>query len=215
MALAQHVQAHEIQTRLHALGATEEQIRKVVMTGFNARQSTTSFHPPSAPGFYGWSEMVVALRQTYVPLMWEPNDIGGFSTVISPDGSIAFAVATGSDRTGQPGLPDPVTRYPRGAMSHAAVEVNQQTGLDLLTGATILPQSARSSKCVTWWLLVNTRHDEIRYELSRASRIGDDGRIDTWFERIVFPPISVESASSTFPDDPDPQVLDIPVERLR
>jgi hypothetical protein len=215
MALAQHVQPHEIQSRLHALGVTEEQLREVAMKGYDAKKSTTPFHPPSSPGFYQWSEMVVGLRQIYVPLKWVPSDVGGFSTVVSPDGAVAIAVATGSDRTGRPGLPDPVTRYPRGAMTHAAIEINQQTALDLETGVTILPDAPESKKRVTWWLLVNTRHDEIRFELSCPNRIGDDGRIDSWSERIVFAPINVEPTITMLPDEPDPQPIDVRVERLR
>jgi hypothetical protein len=214
MALAEHVQQHEIQTRLHALGVTQAQLREAVSKGFDARTRTTPFHPPSSPGFYQWSEIVVALRQIFVPFKWEPNDAGGFSTVVSPDGQIAIAVATGSDRTGRPGLPDPVTKYPRGSMTHHAVEINQQIGLDLQTGDVILPEAPGTVSRITWWLLVDTRHDEVRLELSCPSAIGEDGRIDSWSERILLEPIGVEPTITMLPDEPDAQPIDVPVERL-
>ena len=97
MALAQHVQQHEIRTRLHYLGITEEQLREVVSRGFDARKRTTAFHPPSAPGFYQWSEIVVGLQADFRPAQMEANDAGGFSTVVSPDGAVAIAVAAGSE----------------------------------------------------------------------------------------------------------------------
>jgi hypothetical protein len=214
MAQALHVQKHEIQTRLHTLGVTEEQLRDAASQGVAARRRCTAFHPPSSPGFYQWSEIHVALRQTLVPLNWRHSDVGGFSTVVSPDGSIAISVATGSDRTGKPGLPDPTTKYPRGAMTHAAVEINQQTTFDLHTGETILPDTP-SRKLVTWWLLVATRHDEVRLELSCPTSIGDDGRIDSWSERILLDPLGIEPTLPMLPDDePDPTPIDVHVERL-
>lgn len=214
MALAQFVQQHEITTRLHALGMSDSQLREAVGKGLDARMRCTAFHPPSSPGFYQWSEIIVALRETFVPLKWDPSDVGGFSTIISPDRQVAIAVAAGSDRTGRPGLPDPTTKYERGAMSHAAVSMNQQTGLDLQTGATIIPEIA-GRKLVTWWLLVNTRHDEVRLELSCPAAIGVDGKIDTWSERILLEPLSIEPTIAMLPaDEPDPQPIDVHVERL-
>src|SRR5437899_2944678 len=174
MALAERIQQHEIQTRLHTLGVTAAHLREAVSKGVTAQLRTTRFHPPSAPGFYRWSEIVVALRQIYVPRKWEANDVGGLSTIVSPDGAIAIAVATGSDRTGRPGLPDPETRYPRGSMTQAAVRVNQQTRLDLTTGETIVPKDLETMTRVTWWLLVHVRRREVRLELSCPWDVGED-----------------------------------------
>lgn len=212
MSAPEHVRQHEVTSRLHALDVTEEQLRDVVTVGVDARSRCTAFHPPSAPGFYQWSEIVVALRQTLVPLKWEPLDVGGFSTIVRPDGLIAIAVATGSDRTGKPGLPAPVTKYPRGAMTHAAVRINQQTALDLETGAVVLPASETASR-ITWWLLVCARHDEVRMELSCPRNIGEDGRIDAWSERILLSPLAVEITDGPPGDDDDMQPIDVPVER--
>lgn len=214
MALAQHVEKHEIQSRLHTLGLSEEQLREAARVGLDAMKRCTAFHPPSSPGFYQWSEIHVALRQTFVPLKWQHSDAGGFSTIVSPDGQIAVAVATGSSRTGRVGLPDPTTKYPRGAMTQAAVEVNQQTGLDLETGATIMPDGVAASR-VTWWLLAHTSDEEMRLELSCPNAVGDDGRIDSWSERIFLEPIALEPTMPMFPEDePDPQPIDVHVERL-
>lgn len=215
--MADHAFAHEphdVAASLYALGVTEEELREAVKKGLDARKRCTAFHPPSAPGYYQWAEIHVALRQTYVPLKWEASDDGGFSTVVRPDGAVAITVATGSDRTGQLGDPQPTTKYPRGAMSQAAVKANQQVALDLVTGGSILPPDPDKSKSVTWWLLVCTRHDEVRMELSRPNGIDDDGRIYSWTKRIILSPLPIETAPNVIPDDDDDgDPIDVPVER--
>jgi hypothetical protein len=211
---AEHVQSHEVVSRLFTLGASEEPIRESVGIGVRAYRHCTRFHPPSAPGYYQWSEIVVALRQALVPSGWTPNDDGGLSTVVNPEGTIAIAVAGGSDRTGLAGYPSPTTRHPRGAMSHAAVRINQQLSFNPETLAIVVPQGpGETPGPATWWLLVCTHHDIVRFELSRPNAISDGGKIDSWAERILFEPLTTEAAAVAEPAEVEAQPIDVRVER--
>lgn len=46
---------------------------------------------------------------------------------------------------------------------------------------------------MTWILLVHRAMNEVRYELSLPRSMGNDGRIDTWQERIILGSIPVDS----------------------
>ena len=98
-------------------------------------------------------------------------------------------------------------------MTHAAVRDNMQLALDLATGQTLEPDPVTGVRRVTWWLLICTRHDEVRLELSLPRAIGEDGRIGSWAERIILEPLGGEPTLVETPDDPDLPPIDVPVER--
>ena len=206
-----HAQEHERTSRLFELGLKEDWLTEAAERGLDARKRCTAFHPPSAPGFYQWAETHVALREIVVREGGRADDTGGFSTCISPNGSIAITVATGNERTGQAGLPAPETKYPRGPMTHAAIEANQQIGLDLRTGASILPPEPADATYDTWILLLNTRFDQLRMELSRPTSIGEDNRVDAWSERILLSPIDIEPTMPIIDPDDDGPLPDVEV----
>lgn len=211
-----YAQPHERASRLHELGLREEWILEAVRIGLAARKGVTAFHPPIYGGVSQWAETHRGLREQSVPVGWEANDRGNFSTVISPDGRVAVTVATGTDRTGMSGLPEPMTKYPRGPMTHAAIERNVQLTIPGFDAGTdddvshVVPE--------TWYLLIHTRHDEVRFELSCPRRVDDQGRIDSWSERIIIPPLNTATVFGDFRDDDDPGSIggpiDVPVEPL-
>ncbi len=205
-------QPHERASRLYDLGLTEELIAGAVAVGLAGRKSATPFHPPSYPGFNQWAETHRGLRERLVPLGWEADDSGGLSTVFNASKRIALTVATGTDRTGLPGLPEPTTKYPRGPLTHAVIETNQQLVLPNFPGV-VDPETPRQT-CVTWYLLFQARHDEVRMEVSCPRSLGDDGRVDSWSERILLPPL--DATNTHGPDDSDDDgptgIIDFPVE---
>ena len=206
--------AHEITSRLYELGLTEEQLVESVSKGLDARRRCTDDHPPSAPGYYQWSETNVALRQILRPLGWEKNDDVNFSTVVSPDGRTAIAIATGDARTGREGQPSPTTKYPRGAMTQVAVQTNNQLELDLTFGRIIVPPGPEPPQRATWWLLINEYRNVVWTELSLPrSFCREDNRIDSWLERIILKPLGVEPTSQIPLDEPEVPPIDIPIER--
>lgn len=207
---------HRAALRLQQLGVDAEQIRRAVMVGLAARRTATRFHPPTYGGYVQWAETHRGLREELVPLSWEPDDAGGFSTVINPSGAVSITVATGTDRTGLNGYPEPTSKYPRGPLTQAAVKANQLVipGFPGIAGEV---ERLRRSGCVTWVLLVHTRHNEVRMELSCPDHIGDDDRVDSWSERILIGSVDVPPMLALLDggddDDPGPVGgIEVPVE---
>jgi hypothetical protein len=206
--------AHEVVARLQTeVGLSHEPLREAVSKGVDAQMRCTRLHPPSSPGYYRWAEAHVALRQGVAPLGWKPSDRGNFSTIVRPDGLVAITIATGDSRTGKEGRPVPTTKYPRGAMTQAAVRVNQQLSLDMVSGGVILPPEAESVERVTWWLLLAGGQGEVRMELSCPRHINEHGYIDSWSERIILEPLEIEGALPMDGDELAMEAIDVPVER--
>lgn len=208
---ARFPEPHERAAGLRKIGVTEERVRRVVARGLQARLACTPFHPPMFPGVAQWADSHRALREEYVPEGWIPDDAGNYSVTIRPDGEVAIAIATGDDRTGIPGTPQPRTRHQRGQRTHDAVSENQ---LVLFGPSGELRVAAEEPlKRLTYYLLIHVRHDEVRVELSLPERIDDTGRICSWSERNFIAPLAIELPRLDDEDDPGMDI-DVPVERL-
>lgn len=199
--------------RLRRLGITTEDVRKAVERGIVERMNCTTFDPPSYPGVVQWARTVRDLRETLVPNGWRADNTRNFSTVVSPNELVAIAVSTGDERTGREGEPEPRTKYPKDTVFLAAVNRNVQLSL---FGEMIIEADGKVlSKTRTWTLLMRTDAfaKEVRVELSLPARIGEDGRVIAWSERIIFTPLSFDN---TLPGDDDPPIegIDVPVEPI-
>lgn len=211
-----YVQPHERASRLHELDLREEWIFEAVRIGLAGRMAVTAFHPPIYGGISQWAETHRGLREQSVPFGWEADDGGNFSTIIRADGRVAVTVATGTDKTGIPGYPEPMTKYPRGPMTHAAIDRNVQLTIPFFAAAA--DEDDEYVVPTTWYLLIHTRHDEVRFELSCPRHVAGDGRIDSWSERIIIPPLDTDTVFGDHRDDDDPGSIggpiDVPVEPL-
>ena len=61
---------------------------------------------------------------------------------------------------------------------------------------------------LTWFLLLHRAGAEVRCELSLPSLLSEDGRITRWQERIMLPPIPLDSNEMDIvaPKGPDPDI---------
>lgn len=203
--------------RLQELGLAEDLIREMVEYGLGARNACTALHPPSYPGYSQWAETHYAARLRLVPRGWTADDTRNFSRIVSPDDRMAFTVSTGDENTGKPGLPQPCTKHPRGPETDLAIEMNKQMSLFDSPGDADFDSDAATSrpKRETWTLLVATTGTNVSYELSLGDDQDSQGRITSWSERILFPPLEIDpSTLSEGTDDGDgPEEIDVPVER--
>lgn len=212
-------QPHERTAQLHALGLDEATIEAAVLRGFVARQSCTSFDPPSFPGTVQWAQTHRAVRELTVARDWTPDDTNNYSRVISPNREIAVTVATGDDHTGVRGAIEPRTKYPKGSETTLAVETNVHLEqLSLWPSPSSIKQDLKQlpARQVLWMLLIATGEHEIRYELSRPKGQDEQGRVVSWSTRIIFEPIDIESIPARRDDDDDDNEdgFDVPVERI-
>lgn len=210
-------QPHERTTQLYALGLDEPTVEAVVVRGFVARQTCTAFDPPSYPGTVQWAQTHRALRETLTPRDWTPDDSHNYSRVVSPDHKTAVTVATGDEHTGKAGAVEPRTKYPKGSETKLAVEMNAQLTL-WPTASPVIADEVPRPRQATWMLLIATTEREVRYELSRPKGQDEQGRVVSWSERIIFPPIQIDSLPTRndhHDDDDDGSAgIDVPVERI-
>lgn len=176
----------DVPKRLAELGVDEELLVTAAMQGLAAWAGCTAHHPPLYPGLSAWAETVKALRDQLVLRSWTHSDAGTLSLVINKDDSIAIAVATGNEFTGDEAH-EPCTKSGKGPRTEEAVVVNQLQLFPEMSSI-LKPVSfepARTRK--TWWLLVHRDMiaQELKCELSHPINMADDGRIDGWAERII------------------------------
>ena len=167
---------------LAKLGLKLQDLVDAVNAGELARRGCTANDPPTAPGYSAWSRIVRSLRDINLPMGWRKSD-AGLSTVISPAGDLAIAVAAGDAFTGTDKTPS--TKYPKGRATQDAVEANQ---LELFTTG----PKKRGKGPLTWILLVHATTTEVRAELSLPASIDESGHVRTWKRRIPLPPQQVE-----------------------
>lgn len=207
-------QPHDRDSRLYVLGLDEATIVNIVLYGLKARQGVSPLAPPIFSGTTQWAETIVGARLMLVPKSWTHDDSRNFSRTISPDGRIAVVVASGDERTGI-ATAEPATRHSKGSETGAAVEQNAQFVIPGIDDPDLPPQ------CETWVLLLCATDLEMRYELSRPKKQNADGRITAWSDRIIFPPIDLESlpgrddeGGDNDEDDDGPEGIVVPVERI-
>lgn len=189
-------------------GLTEEILRNSVLDGELERENCTQFDPRGAGGYCAWYRTVGALRERLFEVGWQLKDDGNFPIIISPDGLVAIAVATGDEATGDHNAM-PRTKYPRGAVAKSYVDVNQQL---LFEGARDIPSESSESR-TTWFLLKRRVDDLVYFELSLPSKMNLDTPIGDWSARIFFEPVKLDSLPPGFDDDDNGDDLDIPVTR--
>jgi hypothetical protein len=177
----------EIVDALAELGLTTEILIEAIRRGEIARDSCTANDAPSAPGFYAWAGTVRALRDILMPQRWTRNDNICYSRVISPDRSIAIAVVTGDDGTGNKAV-SPKTKYPKGIATQAAVSSNQWC----LFGESLSVEDEVLETWITWMLLKKRTGDSVFAELSLPSRMTKEGQVESWQTRIILNPILID-----------------------
>jgi hypothetical protein len=189
-------------------GLAEDSIQDVIMQGLLARTSCSPHHPRTFPGLSQWANTVSALRGKTAPLGWDYSDNNNFPLAIHPSGSLVVVVQTGDRETGTAGIPS--NRAPKGANTEDAVSINMRQ-MSLFETTEEFTVNQGSDKPIMWVLLYHVAANEIRYELSLPLKMVG-GKIRSWQERIVFPPIKLDQTDFEIGDD-DGTEFNVPVER--
>lgn len=200
------IQENDVQDRLKEIGLEKDILIDVVRQGHLAYIGCTANHPPLLPGILAWGETVRALREALFSASWSRSDDSNYSLVISPNGEVAIAVATGDEYTGlEYGMPSNKAR--KGSNTRKAVNYNQycfEFGSPENLPDTIC--SNDQEKRSTWILLVHRDAPrEVRCELSLPDSI-KEGHIDSWKERIILGsfPFAYDVNVITSPEPPTP-----------
>jgi hypothetical protein len=162
------------------------------LQGADAEARTyTLFDPPNMQGMARYSRTVRLLREQLVPLGWSHDNPRNLARTVSPDRRVAIIATLGDAATGVAhALPS--TRYEKGLATTEAVNHNfLQLTLPIDLGDEE-PFDADTEGTTTWVLLCHVTDTEIRAELSLPDSMVD-GYIDTWIERLILPPITLQS----------------------
>ncbi len=213
-----------VRQELAALGLTPEILSEAIAFGESYRSLCTPNDPPSFHGVTAWARSLRGLREILSIEGWTKDDSGNFSTVVSPDRSLAIAVSTGDKETGiyDPNRPfaSPKLKHPKGNMTKEAVNQNAVALFlfpDMAADAKAKAEELEATKNrITWMLLKRREKDTVFAELSLASEF-DAGQVSGWEHRIILEPFDVEpvvDVGDDSGDDSGDTVIDVPVRRL-
>lgn len=199
------VEPEDVQSRLLELDVPIEALVEAAKAGFTGRALCNEFDPPFIFGTEAWRHTVRTLRERLAETRrWRKEDIGNYALAVNDAAGLNIVVATGDEATGRKQM-HPTTRSPKGLYTEAAIERNRLRQGDLFP-ETVPPsvvQKAIALQHPTWTFLIHIEDDEIRAELSFAHAI-EDGEIVNWSERIILPPIRMDSLSVDNSDDIGP-----------
>ena len=186
-----------------------ELFSEVMEVGLRARHEATPSHAVTAAGSYQWHANVPALRERLQFLGWTREDPKNCPIIISPDRSVAIAVMTGDEDTGNPdGIPS--NRSKKGKFLEEQIKLNNAFNRQY----TLFKEDKGSGRHATelWVLLYH--HDairkEVRYELSLPSEFRKKNIIG-WSERILLGHIT-EAPSILVKDIETPPPIEVFVE---
>lgn len=185
-----YVDLTDIDQRLAELGLNRECFDTAALQGLAAFTACTPNHPPTYPGYVAWGETIRSLREELFSSGWNRKNEANLPYVINEAKTIAITVASGDENTG---IKEefPCTRSAKGPRTAEAVRANkQQQKFDFMVDVTPIVASSRVPGRATWLFLVyrNMHASTLYYELSRPISMADDGHVDDWAERIIFPP---------------------------
>ncbi|GAA3499061.1 hypothetical protein GCM10019016_061640 [Streptomyces prasinosporus] len=211
--------SHEVQ--LAELGLKYEYFERLISEGEEARAGATEDDAKNAAGTFDYFARVRTLRYLLrTEAQWKGYDPKQSPLTVNPDKTMAIGVLLGDARTGLPGNPQPRSHRPAGVAKESLVARNQ----DLDPGLFPLPQQGEPeaeltedeyARLATWYLLTyryTARKQgfiEVRSELSLPSRVGPQGKIDSWDRRILLPAIRFKK---TFDYPEGDTGFDVPVE---
>ena len=207
----------EVRGALATMGLSAQELHQAIDAGEVDRDHCNEFNPPSDAEHRAHGTTTRVMREIYVPKGWTPCDWGNFSTIISPDGSIEIAVASGDSATGNPHY-TPQTQWKKGERATLGIERNNQLFLfDYLSLAT---DRNRHSAGTTWFLLRYRTEREVQCELSIPTESVADKpedlkkRVFFGGTRIILPILDIGPRGGIRPRDEDePSRIDVAVKR--
>ncbi len=152
--------------------------------------------PKSAPNMTRWYRTVEVIHEQLMLLHldWKRSDPQNLPYFSQPDLHVGLIASSGDEFTGV-AWGTPSTKNPKGAEFARRVEEN---GQGTLFGQPI--DDGEIDVKFLWILLYNERDGMVHLELSRPSTMVGK-HIDSWSERIIFPPFDLTLGAFLFDED--------------
>jgi hypothetical protein len=189
--------------RLADLGLTLEVFDTAAREHLAAYFACTRHHPPTFPPTAAWAEGNRSVRDQLVP-RWTAKNERNQPLVINDDKTLAITALSGDEKTGTDETPS--TRSPKGRATAEAVQINNeraQSQFPFMEDAVAVMEASKEPGRTLWIFLVHRdlKNRELRSELSRPLEMSEDGYIDKWGDRIIFPAIPFDFGDADFNQD--------------
>lgn len=170
--------------RLAELGLAHDLLLEVVDACAAADGDCTANDPPMARGLKVYFAGVRRLRELLVPLGWEKDDTGGFSTVVNHDLRVRLAFMNTDGGTCDPAALLPMNRSRKGPNSERAASTNQLK-LPGIEWPTLRADGTRpaADDYTTWHMCVHIEGERVLAELALLSGF-EGGYFTDCHERI-------------------------------
>lgn len=172
---------------------------RAVSVGAAESRTFSQGAPKSAPNMMRWYRTVEIMHEQLMLLQlnWKRSDPQNLPYFSQTDLNLGLITSSGDEFTGA-AWSSPSTKNPKGSAFARRVDVNGQAAL---FGHPTDDGDEIDVKYL-WILLYNERDGMVYLELSRPSSMAGK-HIDSWSERIIFPPFDLALGTFSFEEDTD------------
>lgn len=128
-------------------------------------------------------------EQLIEALGWSICDDYNLNRTISPKKDFAIVISSGNANVGKNANPSTLNK--KGQLSAAVVDVNNVVQLSLFPIPSINAKKYNIERIPHWFLLYYNDGSKIWMELSLPRKLDRNGRISSWFQRIILEPIEI------------------------
>lgn len=182
---------------LSPMRLTVEVFERAVAVGAAESRTFSEGAPKSAPNMTRWFRTVEVLHEQLMllRLSWRRSDPQNLPYFSQSDLNLGLIASSGDEFTGV-AWASPSTKNPKGSAFAKRVDENGQ--------AALFPQQTSDGGEIEvkylWILLYNERDGLVYIELSRPRSMAGK-QIDSWLDRIIFPPFDLALGSFVFEED--------------
>jgi hypothetical protein len=201
-------------TKLSELGLSINFLKSAIIYGYKKDRKKSPFAPRTYGGMTKWGETCIGLREVLIPLNWELSERYNLSRTISPTGKLGIVVSSGNAGVSNENYA-PTTLNKKGELSVSVVEGNNEVQLNLFPLHLIGGEKRKKydlGRMLHWFLLYYNDGNKLWFELSLPRELNKDGRISSWFERIIFSPVEI-SDIDLYESVEQPEEIDFEIQK--
>lgn len=192
--------------KLSDMGLSYEIFCNAAIEGYRQKQKLSHYAPPLFKGLAPWGYTAISLREQLIKKGWSYNDEYNLNRTIDPKNNFAIVISSGNAGVGKLGY-NPSTMNKKGELSEVLAEVNNERQLSLFVVDSPKRRKYNIQNMLHWFFLYYNDIDKIWIELATPRALDSNGRISTWFQRIILPPINLldknlDTTNTTLPQKP-------------
>lgn len=178
--------------KLREMELSYEILANAASNGYKMKKKKSKYAPPICKSISFWENTIVMLREQLIEKQgWHICDDYNLNRTISPKSDYSIVVSSGNANVGK--NVNPTTLNKKGQLSAAVVDVNNVVQLSLFPIQSSKTKKYNVERIPHWFFLYYNDGNKIWLELSLPRQIGKDGRISSWFQRIILEPVEITS----------------------